>query len=97
MKINFLKKLYQDGNGIEGKFYVKDNKKFKKLESELKNLTFNKVLEIKDLTRQEADKLLNLYTKVKDYIVRGPIQDSSKTNYSLYFELNPYNKNRKEK
>jgi len=79
-------------NEIHVIFYKK-NKKFRNLESELKNLSFNKVLEIKDLTKQEAENLFNLYNRIKNYIVRGPIQDSSMTKYSLYFELNPYKKN----
>lgn len=62
--------------------------RFKKLELELKVLLIGKVHEIKYLTRREADKLFDSYSK--NYVVRGPLQDSQGTKYSLYFELNPY-------
>lgn len=63
--------------------------KFKKLESELKKLPFGKVVEIEDLTKQEADILSRLYGK--DYIVRGPHKElNGEFNYILSFELNPY-------
>lgn len=87
--------FYQNGNEASRNPLIR-NKKFKNLEKKLRDLTFNKVLEIKDLTKQEAEKLFNLYNKIKEYIVRGPIQDSFRTKYSLYFELNPYKKNQKK-
>ncbi len=43
---------------------------FNKLNSELEKLSFGKVLEIKDLTKHEADTLFEFYKKT--YIVRGP-------------------------
>ena len=64
--------------------------RFEKLKVALKSLSFGKVLEIKCLTKGEVDKLFSSYSR--DYIVRGPLQDSQETKYSLYFELNPYKK-----
>jgi len=57
-----------------------------KLNSELERLSFGKVLEVKKLTKSEADNLFNSYSK--NYVVRGPLQDSQETRYSLFFELN---------
>ena len=63
--------------------------KFEKLNLELGRLPFGKVLEIKNLTKQEADNLFDLYKK--DYIVRGPCKElNGAHNYILSFELNPY-------
>lgn len=62
---------------------------FKKLEFELNKLSFGKVIEIKDLTKKEADNLFELYRK--KYIVRGPCKElNGGHNYILSFELNPY-------
>ena len=62
---------------------------FNKLESELSKLTFGKVLEIGNLTKQEADNLFELYKR--NYIVRGPRKElNGRHNYILSFELNPY-------
>ena len=62
---------------------------FNKLESELNKLTFGKVLEIGNLTKQEADNLFELYKR--NYIVRGPCKElNGRHNYILSFELNPY-------
>ena len=61
--------------------------KFEKLESELNTLPFGKVLEINNLTRQEANNLFDLYKR--NYIVRGPCSDNS-DKYILSFQLNPY-------
>ena len=68
---------------------------FNELESELNKLSFGKVLEIKDLTKQEADNLFDLYKR--NYIIRGPHKElNGEQNYILSFELN-YHKIRRIK
>ncbi len=55
--------------------------------SELKNLAVGRVLEVKNLTKPQADEL---FSKYKDnYLVRGPYLEMN-SGYILSFELNPY-------
>ena len=66
---------------IEQKIYNKLNR----LNEELGKLTLGKVIEAKDLTKEEV----NLFTEryKKDYLIRGPIEEQ-KNKYVLSFELN---------
>lgn len=74
---------------------ITKRKELTTLNLELRKLSFGKVIEIKDLTRQKSDILFDSYNEV--YIAWPYREKKEKFQDSLFFELNPYKNKIQEK